>query len=705
MAAEQIANTTVEANKVKFAKLQDASDDVCEVLGETLDLHAGLQSALDISLKFIGEASGAIYVGEPGYTAPTLTVTSKASKALIIDLEKSESPLREGISWTLENDLPSRIETEEVSGTVIPLSTKFGPQAAMYIEGAMLDDTSINGFQSIAKSIARAIQARRLQIAAIKQYTELANILTLSAKHAPNLEFDEIQTMMVTSLRRAMDVDAAAIVLLQENDEAKSGTKILVGRSSEETFYEAINREPSLMEKCIEENKVLLVNDIKGNQDFNPYVDGSNFIDIRSMLCSPLTINQRNFGALFVYNKRVGHFNSLDEDFLASMATAIANMQQNMQLIRQLTLANANLVANRWELLHSRNTLRSLFDSIPMSMYIVDHKYQLIAINAHRASPQGQHPSDLVGIPCYQGLYNRNSPCDDCRVVETIMTNDAQQRTLRRWNLESEPLEQNIITYPILDENKKTAQVIVVEEDVTEQRQMEAHLAQSEKLAAIGQLAAGLAHEINNPLTAIIANTQLLQRQKIRNAEVKEAIDLIGTAGARASQVVRNLLDLSRQESYEYKEGGLNETIEKAMALLKHEIVSRHVQIEFEADETLEPINMSEDHLVSVWLNLIINALDALSGRDVDASEEAKIWIRTQQRKNEILVTVADNGTGIPENQLSRIFNPFFTTKDPGEGTGLGLPVCHRIIKQHGGNIMVDSDIGTGTKFTINLPI
>jgi len=242
-------------------------------------------------------------------------------------------------------------------------------------------------------------------------------------------------------------------------------------------------------------------------------------------------------------------------------------------------------------------------------------------------------------------------------------------------------------------------QAILLEQDVTEKHHLEGIIAQSEKLAAVGQLAAGVAHEINNPLTAIIANAQLLQRQLPPGDDMQESVELIAQAGARATQVVRNLLDFARKEEYHLAATDINETVQKALALAQHELLSRSIALDFEPDPDLPPIYASQDHLQGVWLNLLLNAVDAVQ----DGS--GKIKVSTCQVGGEIRVAIADNGKGIPPERLARIFEPFYTTKAPGRGTGLGLSVCHRIVKQYGGHILVHSEVGKGSEFTVVLPI
>jgi signal transduction histidine kinase len=245
---------------------------------------------------------------------------------------------------------------------------------------------------------------------------------------------------------------------------------------------------------------------------------------------------------------------------------------------------------------------------------------------------------------------------------------------------------------------------MILARDVTERRNLEASLSQAEKLAALGQLAAGLAHEINNPLTAIVANVQLLLIDAEADDHKHESLVLIKQASDRAVTVVRNLLDFARQEQYEFHPTDINASLRAALKLVRHQFLIAQVNVVEDLAPDLPPAMASRDHLQGVWLNLLLNARDAVTQRtrrDVDPCT----WVSSRLREDGLVeVAIRDNGVGIPPDQLVRIFEPFFTTKDPGEGTGLGLSTSFHVVKQHGGEIKVDSEVGAGTNFRVLLP-
>jgi PAS domain S-box-containing protein len=387
-------------------------------------------------------------------------------------------------------------------------------------------------------------------------------------------------------------------------------------------------------------------------------------------------------------------------DLLNLIRDSVARSFINARQIRHLEKKIETLQTVQGQLIASRNTLRALFDSSPASIYIVDLHYTLVAVNMSRADLVGLSPQVLVGEKCYSALYQRENPCPDCLVEKTLKSGETTRRIEMRRGNDGDNLEFEISAFSIRDDSGQIVQAFLFEEDVTERQQLQASLAQSEKLAAVGQLAAGVAHEINNPLTTILANAQLLQR-KIPDKEnhLHEMLELIIQGSDRASQAVRALLDFARRERYARNPIDLNQTIDRTIRLLKHELDSRSITLEFEPAQNLPAVVASQDHLQGVWLNLLINAIDAIH------PGPGQIQITTRQVEEHVQIDFSDNGPGIRQDHISRVFEPFFTTKETGHGTGLGLAVCHQIVSRHGGQIFVSSRPGEGATFTVNLPL
>jgi two-component system NtrC family sensor kinase len=512
-----------------------------------------------------------------------------------------------------------------------------------------------------------------------------------------NVDFNQIQVDICSRILEQFHSNAVSLILRDiENPEII--IKKTLAHPPDWLSEESFQLGDSLVLKAIDAEKTFFVE--PASNIIHPVIDGPEAFNLQTGIAVPLIVDSHHIGAVLVINPTVTELTKADREWLEWNCNYLAVTVANIRYIQKLRIENANLEAFRWELLQSRNTLRAMFDSIPTSIYIIDSRYHIVAINHSRSNRVNIRPSQIVGQICYEKLYGNTNPCSGCRVSETLLTGKDTTRSDRQWLDADQIYDWEISTYAILDETGTPTQAIIFEKDVTTEKRLEANLMQSEKLAAVGQLAAGVAHEINNPLSAVIANTQLLKRDlKTDDPDVHESLDLIETAGLRASQVVRNLLGFARKEQMEFLPIDLNETIHNALALTRHEIVSNSVDIELDLADELPIYHGSKEHLQGVWINIILNALSSM--------EKKKGVIRVTSRfaQGEYRISIADNGVGIPADKVSRIFEPFFTTKAPGKGTGLGLSVVHRVIKQHGGYILVDSLVGSGTKFTIVLPI
>lgn len=237
-----------------------------------------------------------------------------------------------------------------------------------------------------------------------------------------------------------------------------------------------------------------------------------------------------------------------------------------------------------------------------------------------------------------------------------------------------------------------------VEERTRELRETQDQLVVSEKLASLGKMAAGVAHEINNPLTSILLNTHLLLEHPGRSAEECETLELIADETSRCASIVRGLLDFARMTPSESAPTDINDIIERTLLLLEKQATVRNIRIEKTYDRTLPPIAVDKNKIQQVFSNLAINACEAMP-----QGGTLTVASRLSRDGTQVEVAFRDTGVGIAKENIPRLFDPFFTTKS--FGTGLGLAVSYGIIRQRGGTILVHSDVGKGSVFTVRIPL
>lgn len=270
---------------------------------------------------------------------------------------------------------------------------------------------------------------------------------------------------------------------------------------------------------------------------------------------------------------------------------------------------------------------------------------------------------------------------------------------MRRWF--------QLTTAPLHDSQGKVAQVVELAQDITEQKRTQAQMIRAEQLAAIGELAGQVAHEVNNPIAIISAKTRLLisDHRSEMSDETATEIEKITDLSDRVARIAQGLLSYCRPSGATRISMDIRNPIRKASALIEQRANETGIEIDEDLDSSVPNVHANPQEMEQVFLNLLLNALDAmpqggrltLSARQENqASDDANSWIT---------LTVQDTGCGIPQAQRELIFQPFFTTKEQGRGTGLGLSICHGLIQSHGGTIEVESNPEEGTRFTIRLPI
>ncbi len=260
-----------------------------------------------------------------------------------------------------------------------------------------------------------------------------------------------------------------------------------------------------------------------------------------------------------------------------------------------------------------------------------------------------------------------------------------------------------------LEENKQELRTHIssLEKANQEIKKAQAEIIRSEKAASVGRLATGVAHEIGNPIGIILGYLELLKGEDIDEEERKDFLDRIESELTRIGRIIKQLLDFSRPSTAEQRPADVHKMIRETVDMLVPQPIMAHVEIETALDATRDTVWAGPDQLKQVFLNIILNSADAMqSDAPLDGDPRRRVLsIRTANKDDSIEIIFADTGKGIPAEELVRVFDPFYTTKEPGKGTGLGLYVSYRIIEELGGSVRADSSPGQGTTITINIPL
>ena len=426
---------------------------------------------------------------------------------------------------------------------------------------------------------------------------------------------------------------------------------------------------------------------------------------------APLRFGGRAKGALIVgFDKREDCDDTVCRlvDAAAQQAALAAHVSSLYQAARDASANLAIEVDRRTaELQAQRRFIEAIIDSLPLSLYAIDRNYEIVAWNRNRELGELGIPRGAVLGKNIFGVLTRQKrellEIEFARVFQTGEIQRLEHATvaptgeMKHWLISKIPMW--------IDRSGKVSHVIAIGEETTARVEAHRAVARAEKLAAIGRLAAGVVHEINNPLATISACAEALESRVSEGEfekskaldDLREYLGLIRSEAFRCKMITNGLLDFSRTRATEHALVNLADVIASAARLLAHQQRGDKVKFQIEAPDDLPHVSGDEGQLQQAVIALATNAIDAMP-------EGGLLRISGQTTGNTVLIEVSDSGVGIPEENISRIFEPFFTTKEIGKGTGLGLAVCYGILTEHGGSLDVQSTPGVGTTFTISLP-
>ncbi len=356
----------------------------------------------------------------------------------------------------------------------------------------------------------------------------------------------------------------------------------------------------------------------------------------------------------------------------------------------------------------SKKQLEIAFDSLVDAICIIEPDYHIVRVNKSYARMADMPIRSILGKTCHQIFWAREGACAGCPAKNTIAHHKVYKKEMEGCPFGGSRHRQFLVqTYPVLDDQENLVSVVEHFRDITEEKRINEQLIRSEKLASIGIMTAGIAHEMNNPLSGLsgIAVNMLKMPEKYGiNEKGQERIGMMLECAARATMIMNDLLRLSHKQEHVRIKTDIAALIERAVKSVRIPGTSS-VSVAVEIEPGLPQVRCDPPKIEQAAINIITNAFQALAQAKKSAENDqyqGELHIRVSHKDEKITVAVEDNGVGIQKGMESRIFDPFFTTRAPGKGAGLGLSICHRIIEEHQGKIAAESSNGkTVVWFTV----
>lgn len=338
---------------------------------------------------------------------------------------------------------------------------------------------------------------------------------------------------------------------------------------------------------------------------------------------------------------------------------------------------------------------------IEEDVMVIDTNYRITDINDTMLRKLGLKREEAIGHFCHEITHHRDIPCSGdhhpCPLTISLETHKPSKTTHIHLDKNGNELYYAISCYPIIEKDEVIG-VFEMSSDITKEIKIQKNMMQQEKLMSIGRLSAGIAHEINNPLTTIMTSSMLLQEDTDPEDPIYKELETISKEALRCRNIVKSLLDFARQNQPVKKTQNINQIVSDTLFLVKKQAAFNDIKITTHLPENLPRTYVDRDQIRQALINLALNAIEA-----TESGGEILFTTKKDSQNDMIRISVRDTGCGISGEDLIKIFDPFFTTRETG--TGLGLAITHGIIEQHGGKITVDSTPGEGTEFTIFLPV
>src|SRR5256886_845532 len=544
--------------------------------------------------------------------------------------------------------------------TQTPLPFLIAAAALLVAAGLALWATALR--RRVAKS---ERERRRTADELNRRLSELFSLQELAYVLSESLQLDRIVDQVVRYATRFLDARGALLALTIEQEGQTPQLRVAAAEGTLGSLKGQSIRgdDPGLVARSLGRERLELVRN-SGDAP-TELVSG---VHAESAAAVPLRAHGAVVGTLVIADPRGGVFNPEDIRLLSTVATHAA-----------VALANARF----FEMVrHAREQWETAFDALHEGIAVVDEGGRVLRANRSLAQMLDRPVAAVVGEELLPALVGQATESTELlaaarrgeQAAALVARSDRLQRTLR-------------LNAARIAGAGPERSVVVLVEDVTDQQAMESQLIQSEKLAAVGQLVSGVAHELNNPLTSIAGLAEFLLEQQELGPKDRDHLQVIHEQAERAGRIVRNLLTFARKGPGERARVNLNDVVQRTLLLMSYDLKLKDIRTEKNLGSGMPDVVGDRHALQQVVLNLVTNAAHALAGTEAGRPRTIRISTWFDQR---VRLRVADTGPGISEDVLPHLFTPFFTTKEPGHGTGLGLSITYSIVEAHGGQITVE---------------
>jgi PAS domain S-box-containing protein len=415
--------------------------------------------------------------------------------------------------------------------------------------------------------------------------------------------------------------------------------------------------------------------------------------------CVPIVYLDKTMGVLNLYLNEGTRLSDIEMDYFEAIAAALAGIIQHKRAEED----RERLIVKLQDVLdmvsYSQKQWQDTFDSITDLISIHDREYNIIKANRAFAAYFGLQPGKVINRKCYDFFHSADCPLPGCPHEAALSENRSITEEI------SEEKTGNIFrisSFPYRSPDGEIIGSVHIARDITEEKNREMRLIMAERLASLGQMAAGIAHEINNPLASIAGCTEGLlariRKERYDRVLFENYLGIIMEEISRCKNITSGMLSVIRQSAYEKRNIDVNAALEKALEIIGFQGRLREVSLIRDYSDSLPPVIGSEGELRQIFMTVITNALDAMH-------EKGTLTLKTAGTGRNVTIKISDTGEGISPGDINRVFDPFFTTKSNKGGTGLGLSIARKIILNHHGDISVFSRPGTGTTFRITFPV